>query len=125
LKELVGGRWLGWLFEITIDSGETKTMRSLTIKQSLTGAFLAVGLIPALVIGGVNYFALDKIAGNLRDSTKVHAVNVADKIDRNLFERYGDVQAFGINPAVQDRTNWYRVGAEQNAIVALSMESTR
>ncbi len=93
-------------------------MRSLTIKQSLTGAFLAVGLIPALVIGGVNYFALDKIAGNLRDSTKVHAVNVADKIDRNLFERYGDVQAFGINPAVQDRTNWYRVGAEQNAIVA-------
>lgn len=88
-----------------------------TIKKSLGAAFLVVGLVPAVLVGIVNYRGLDKIAGTLRDSTKVHAVNVADKIDRNLFERYGDVQAFGINPAVQDRANWYQVGAEQNAIV--------
>jgi hypothetical protein len=89
-----------------------------TIKKSLGAAFCAVGIIPAVVVGYVNYSGFDKIAGTLRDSTKVHAVNVADKIDRNLFERYGDVQAFGINPAVQDRANWYQVGADKNAIVA-------
>lgn len=89
-----------------------------TIKKSLGSAFFIVGVVPAVVVGWVNFQGLDKIAGTLRDSTKVHAVNVADKIDRNLFERYGDVQAFGINPAVQDRANWYKVGAEQNAIVA-------
>jgi hypothetical protein len=89
-----------------------------TMKRSLGTAFCAVGIIPAVVVGYVNYNGFQKIGGTLRDSTKVHAVNVADKIDRNLFERYGDVQAFGINPAVQDRANWYNVGAEKNAIVA-------
>jgi hypothetical protein len=89
-----------------------------TIKKSLGAAFCAVGIIPALVVGYVNYRGFTKISATLRDSTKVHAVNVADKIDRNLFERYGDVQAFGINPAVQDRTNWYKVGSDKNAIVA-------
>ncbi|MCK6551567.1 methyl-accepting chemotaxis protein [Myxococcota bacterium] len=30
-----------------------------------------------------------------------------DKIDRNLFERYGDVQAFALNPAALERKSWY------------------
>ena len=42
---------------------------------------------------------------------------MADKIDRNLFERYGDVQAFGFNAVVEDRSQWYKVGAANNRIV--------
>ena len=41
---------------------------------------------------------------------------MADKIDRNLFERYGDVQAFGFNDVVEDRSQWYKVGAANNRI---------
>ncbi|MFK7986600.1 MAG: methyl-accepting chemotaxis protein [Sandaracinaceae bacterium] len=33
---------------------------------------------------------------------------VADRVDRNLFERYGDVQAFALNQVVQDRESWYQ-----------------
>lgn len=44
--------------------------------------------------------------------------SVADKIDRNLFERYGDVQAFGVNEAVNDKPSWHQVGSEKNKIAA-------
>jgi len=37
---------------------------------------------------------------------KLNATAVNDVIDRNLFERYGDVQAFGLNAAAHDALNW-------------------
>jgi methyl-accepting chemotaxis protein len=39
-----------------------------------------------------------------------------DTIERNLFERYGDVQAFGLNSVVHDVEHWYKRG-ETNPIV--------
>ena len=43
-----------------------------------------------------------------------------DLIDRNLFERYGDVQAFGLNTAVQDRSNWRAASADNPLIRAMN-----
>ncbi|MBI5423615.1 MAG: methyl-accepting chemotaxis protein [Opitutae bacterium] len=39
-------------------------------------------------------------------------------IDRNLFERYGDVQAFALNHALRDRSQWHQPGATRNSIAA-------
>jgi methyl-accepting chemotaxis protein len=44
------------------------------------------------------------------------AEGVADKIDRNLFERYGDVQAFGLNRVLDQKAAWYRTDVEGNSI---------
>ena len=52
-----------------------------------------------------------------RRALETVARDANDKVDRNLFERYGDAQAFASNPVVRDRTQWYRVGSGQNAIV--------
>ena len=83
-----------------------KLEMSVTKKQVLL--FLVFGLIPAAVIG---FFALSE-TGEIRQSqgTRLgeHAESLGDKIDRNLFERYGDVQAFGFNSVVFDRTQWYQ-----------------
>jgi methyl-accepting chemotaxis protein len=61
----------------------------------LIALFLALGLIPMAVIGVV---AFSKASGSLQSSAQSRvdevAFNVTDKLDRNLFERYGDVQAF-------------------------------
>jgi hypothetical protein len=34
------------------------------------------------------------------------AVSIGDTIDRNLFERYDDVQAFGLNAAAANPEYW-------------------
>ncbi|MCC7143825.1 MAG: methyl-accepting chemotaxis protein, partial [Candidatus Eisenbacteria bacterium] len=46
------------------------------------------------------------------------AASIGDFIDRNLFERYGDVQAFGTNRVIAERESWYQVGSERNQIAA-------
>lgn len=67
--------------------------RSLRVK--LTGAFTVVGIVPLIVVG---ILATQRASSSLENDAN-HALaevafNASDKLDRNLFERYGDVQAF-------------------------------
>ena len=59
-------------------------------------------MVPLAVLGGVAWTKSSAdwrgAAGDLLES---EAVSTMDKIDRNLFERYGDVQAFAFNPDAQ------------------------
>ncbi len=88
----------------------------LTLRLKLVGLLLAFGIVPAAVISGAvlakaSYFRTIVMA-RMADS----AVAINDIIDRNLFERYGDVQAFGMNVAAHDPANWNHPGA-QNPLV--------
>jgi len=55
----------------------------------------------------------DSITKSYLDTTQA-AVNM---IDRNLFERYGDVQAFPLNHALKNQASWFKAGAAANPIV--------
>lgn len=72
-------------------------LRSLNTKLLLM--FLAVGVLPLLVLG---WFAVGRatnaLAGSAGETLEVAAIDAGDSVDRNLFERYGDVQAFAANP---------------------------
>jgi methyl-accepting chemotaxis protein len=72
------------------------------LNAKLIGAFLAVGLLPILVIG---VFATarvgDALTAEAENRMEIAALEAGDVIDRNLFERYGDVQAFAANPLAQ------------------------
>ena len=92
------------------------TSMNLSIRTKLITACLMLGIIPALVIGAVAWSVADFMAEKTANEYLSIAANVADKIDRNLFERYGDVQAFGLNHAVHNRDVWYERG-ERNPIV--------
>ncbi len=76
--------------------------RMRTLKTKLVVGFLSLGLLPLAVMGVLavtrSKAALVERAGRLLES---EAVGMMDKIDRNLFERYGDVQAFAFNPMAQ------------------------
>jgi hypothetical protein len=69
------------------------------LAKKLLVALLTVGRLP-LTIGSVLAYSqsqqalMDESSGTLR----ANAASVGDNIDRNLFERYGDVQAFAFNP---------------------------
>lgn len=72
------------------------------LNAKLVGAFLAVGLLPILLVG---VFATSRASSALETQAasrvETAAIEAGDVVDRNLFERYGDVQAFAANPLAQ------------------------
>lgn len=97
----------------------------LALTPRLILAIVVTGLIPAAIIGVLAINTARHMAEGVGENCELIAATVADKIDRNLFERYGDVQAFGVNDAVQDRTSWYQPGSEKNRIAAAANQYAR
>lgn len=91
--------------------------KSLSITQKLVGLFLAFGLVPVTVVGIIAYRATVDIETRTAGKFQGVAEGLADKVDRNLFERYGDVQAFGLNTVLHQREAWHAVGESANPIV--------
>ena len=92
----------------------------LSLKVKLVSAFVCMGIIPACVVGWRTFSATGDLVDDIGRSYRTQAASIIDKMDRNLFERYGDVQAFGINEAVFDRSSWYQIGADKNKIANVS-----
>ncbi len=94
---------------------------SLTLSQKLVGALALFGIAPAMLIAWLTYSrSASTLTDDVGKSYEHAAVALHDTIDRNLFERYGDVQAFGVNDAVFNRAAWYKVGAEANAVARVA-----
>ena len=87
---------------------------SLTAK--LICSFVLIGSIPLIVLGLLSTHAIQKLGEELADSFRAAAQASLEDVDRNLFERYGDVQAFGLNTVIQDQKAWYKVGADKNPV---------
>lgn len=84
-------------------------------------ALSVLALAPALVIAWLTYAASSSsMTASVGESFQQSAAGLHDTIDRNLFERYGDVQAFGVNTAVFDRSDWYRVGSAENVVARMA-----
>ncbi|MEZ5337616.1 MAG: methyl-accepting chemotaxis protein [bacterium] len=94
----------------------SKVNRNLGVGAKLVLLLLLFGLPPAALIALVAYNATRGIEESKMSALQAAAASVADKIDRNLFERYGDVQAFGYNEVIRFRDNWYNPDPAANAI---------
>ena len=88
----------------------------MTIKTKLLLSFAVIGLLPVTILMILGQRESKAIADGTAEQYAQIAHTIADKIDRNIFERYGDVQAFGLNHAVRDRDAWYQAD-ESNPIV--------
>ena len=89
------------------------------IRSKLIALFLVFGIVPAAGIFLVYLSAEPELKGSFRDMVQNLATDLGDKIDRNLFERYGDVQAFGLNAAAQDPANWRRPAPDNPLVRAM------
>lgn len=93
-----------------------KNVLNMKMTGKLIAACLVFGILPLLAVGAVMWQeAKSSIEASAKNYCTV-AQNIGDVIDRNLFERYGDVQAFGLNSVIQDRESWYQKG-DGNPIV--------
>jgi methyl-accepting chemotaxis protein len=92
----------------------------LSLKARISLACLALAIIPLSVLMLVTWRAANRLGESNGQQYGAIASDIADKIDRNLFERYGDVQAFGLNSVVRDRDNWGKVGEENGIARAMN-----
>lgn len=84
----------------SLSSNDMTTHKKVrSIKTGLLTWFLVLGLLPAMTIGVIAYQrSQDIIFTEVGHSLESESKAAIDMIDRNLFERYGDVQAFAANP---------------------------
>jgi methyl-accepting chemotaxis protein len=75
-------------------------MSRMNLQAKIILLLLAFALIPTALIGFSLWNATKQQEFQSLQVYRIFAEQLADSIDRNLFERYGDVQAFGLNAAV-------------------------
>jgi methyl-accepting chemotaxis protein len=95
-------------------------LSKLSFRTLLTTVCLTFALVPLSVMTLVSWRAADKVAQSNAQEYAAIAGTVGDKIDRNLFERYGDVQAFGLNAVVQNKDSWGKPGDENPIVRAMN-----
>ena len=95
----------------------TNMFGSWGLTAKLIGLFFLFGVTPMAIVGGIAYNAGKDLEAGVGIRFQGVAQNIADKIDRNLFERYGDVQAFGLNRVVFNRSDWFKTSEETSDIV--------
>ncbi len=101
------------------------TTRKLGLQSKLLLGFVTVGIAPLAVLAVFTWRSSNHLADGIMGSYQSVAAALNDRIDRNLFERYGDVQAFGVNSAILDTNSWYRVGSAENHIAAVANDYSR
>src|SRR5262245_27975897 len=94
-----------------------RALKLNSLKTRLIFFFLLFGVVPALSLMGVYFAFKGTIEDAFRAPVKDTAAAIGDVIDRNLFERYGDVQAFGLNTAAWAPENW-RNPVQTNPLIA-------
>ena len=67
--------------------------RTLAFTSKLLLSLCVVGTVPLVVLTGFALASLERTSEVISETYHEHSRAVLDLIDRNLFERYGDVQA--------------------------------
>lgn len=78
-----------------------------SVTTKLVTVFFVFGAFPMAVVGYMGFSAVGQITDAIGTNFKGIAGNIANKVDRNLSERYGDVKAFALNRIIGERYNWY------------------
>ena len=100
-------------------SGTNSVFARLSLRTRIVIALNAFAVMPMLILAIALPFQIDVFKQAQLDRFKSMAIQVGDVIDRNLFERYGDVQAFGYNAAAFEPTNWRRPANDNPLVEAM------
>jgi len=90
------------------------------IRGKLVVLLMAFGLVPSLAIYLVFSFNEQSFKDSFGERIEISAALMDSVIDRNLSERYGDVQAFGLNSAARDSGNWKNPSQDNPLLQAMN-----
>ncbi len=92
-------------------------IKNLSFRAKLLGAIIAAGSVPLVILSGLNLKTAREVGvESISEELIADSSIVLDRVDRTLFERYGDVQAFGLNRVLSDSAHWYKAGSQENQI---------
>ncbi|MDH5649258.1 MAG: methyl-accepting chemotaxis protein [Gammaproteobacteria bacterium] len=94
--------------------------RRLGLTPKIITLLLAFALVPVAIVATSVFFSFGDIKEQAAVRFEDTALTIADKIDRNLFERYGDVQAFALNRVLYNQENWYQQGSGNEIVEAMN-----
>ena len=96
------------------------SLQTLSVRSKIVLALIVFALLPLMTLAAALWLQVTDIKQTQISRVEMagHAIN--DMIDRNLFERYGDVQAFGYNAAATDPENWGKPGDDNPLVVAMN-----
>ena len=96
----------------------------MTLRLKIIVGLVIFSLFASLLILALVEYEVPALEATSYDRVTDNARALNDKIDRNLFERYGDVQAFGTNTAAYDPANWHNPVATNPLITAINAYMT-
>ena len=88
----------------------------LTVNKKITLGFLLLNIIALSCIVFIYSQLSSEIIYDHNHELKDKAQQINELVDRNLYERYGDVQAFAANQTAYNPANWH-VPGESNPLV--------
>ncbi|WP_055075745.1 methyl-accepting chemotaxis protein [Pseudanabaena sp. 'Roaring Creek'] len=78
--------------------------RSLSLRTKTTLLAVLLSTIPVVAIGGVaSYFSSRSLDQSIRETQLKKALAIADKINRFMYSRYGDIQVLAAHPILANR----------------------
>jgi methyl-accepting chemotaxis protein len=92
----------------------------MSLRLKIIVAMIGFTLLSSVLTAVILYTKSDNLEETSMHRVEDIARNLNDLIDRNLFERYGDVQAFGLNTAAHDSNNWRNPLPDNPLIVAMN-----
>ncbi len=76
-----------------------KLPKHLSLRAKATLAAIAIGTLSATMVGGTAYWVANQTVGkNVMETSTNTSSSMADKINRFMFERYGDIQVLSSLP---------------------------
>ena len=101
-------------------SSRFEFLSRLSLAPKLAAAFVLFSVVTALMIFGVFKSMRPIFEQSYRGEVEYLAHQSSNVIDRNLFERYGDVQAITENRAAHDSENWNNQSEENPLVQAMN-----
>lgn len=95
-------------------------LHDLSVRTKLVVLLVAFSVVPIVAMFSAFLNKEDDIKRMAQETLRDQAGQIGETIDRNLFERYGDVQAFGYNTVAYDSAHWGKGGDDNPLIVAMN-----
>jgi methyl-accepting chemotaxis protein len=99
-------------------------LKNISVRYKLMVLLVLIGTLPAMLVGFVFQIEEKQLRKEVSLLLQKSAYGAGDLIDRSLFERYGDVQAFGFNAAAYDAVNWKNAAPTNPLVMAMNRYTT-
>lgn len=81
-------------------------LNNVSLKYKFAALLLFFGVVPAIGMYTLLLSLKPELQSVSQNTMRRLSVTMMDQFDRTLFERYGDVQAFGLNATAHNPGNW-------------------